>query len=79
MFIDPGCQHRGLGKTIMRQLLRRAKADGLRSVTLHSSLPAKRFYELWGFPVVKAGSIPVGGRGRLKYYEMTKPLKAIDS
>jgi N-acetylglutamate synthase-like GNAT family acetyltransferase len=75
MFIDPTCQHQGFGKRIMGRLLRRAKRQGLQRVTLDASLPAKRFYESFGFSLLESASIPVGGRGRLKYYKMAKPLR----
>ena len=44
VFVDPDHQHRGVGRTIMGELERYAKSQGLREIILNSSITAFGFY-----------------------------------
>jgi ribosomal protein S18 acetylase RimI-like enzyme len=45
VFVDPDYQQRGIGRTIMEELERYAKSQGLREIILNSSITAFGFYK----------------------------------
>jgi ribosomal protein S18 acetylase RimI-like enzyme len=57
--ISPAFQNRGVGTTIVRELLAEAQAGGttLRLQVLKTNLPARRLYERLGFEVIEQTGI----------------------
>ena len=51
MAVDPQWQGRGLGSSVLRELERRARAEGANSVVLNARRSAQRFYERHGYSV----------------------------
>jgi ribosomal protein S18 acetylase RimI-like enzyme len=45
VFVDPDHQQRGIGRTIMGELERYAKSEGLKEIVLNSSITAFGFYK----------------------------------
>lgn len=74
VYVQPCLQGRGMGKTIMRHLEERARGDGLGEVTLHASLPSRKFYESIGYELSAEDSNDVGDGEQLRYYRARKRL-----
>lgn len=74
VFVRPDCQRQNLGKTMMVELERRAKANGLSEVTLSVSLPSRKFYEYLGYEVLAERSLGVGEGQYLSYWPGKKAL-----
>ncbi len=51
MAVDPRAQSRGLGSLLLRDLERRARAAGARTVVLNARESAQRFYDQHGYRV----------------------------
>ena len=60
-FVDPDCQHQGVGTQLWQTLLERARYHRLRQLTLDADPFAQGFYERLGCKVIgqsASGSIP---------------------
>lgn len=56
--VDPKCQSQGIGSRIITLIEARLRAEGIRTLTLHTAAIAKRlvaFYKRHGFRVVRIG------------------------
>lgn len=53
VFVDPDHQRRGIGQTIMEELERYAKSQGLREIFLNSSITAFGFYKTLNYELVE--------------------------
>lgn len=69
-YLVPEVLHRGVGKAMLKEIEKRAKADGIHSLHLESTTTARSFYLRNGF--VEYGS-PVVAFG-MKSYPMRKAL-----
>jgi N-acetylglutamate synthase-like GNAT family acetyltransferase len=76
VFVDPACQHEGVGRLIMDQLENLAAAAGVTLVKLDASLPSRSFYEQLGYDVVEPASLPVEDGRRLDFFRMRKMMGA---
>jgi ribosomal protein S18 acetylase RimI-like enzyme len=74
VFVDPACQHEGVGRLIMEQLENLAAAAGVTLVKLDASLPSRSFYERLGYEVVERASLPVENGRRLDFFRMRKMM-----
>jgi ribosomal protein S18 acetylase RimI-like enzyme len=74
VFINPGFQGKGYGKTLMLALERTAVFGGCSEVTLSVSLPSKGFYEGLGYNIIKECSIDVGKGEYLNYWSAKKSI-----
>ena len=74
VFVRSDCQRQNLGKTMMVELERRARAKGLSEVTLSVSLPSRKFYEYLGYEVLAERSLDVGEGQYLNYWSGKKTL-----
>ncbi|HIJ65079.1 MAG TPA: GNAT family N-acetyltransferase [Candidatus Hydrogenedentes bacterium] len=74
VFVAPTAQGRGHGKDIMHELETRARARGVREVTLSVSLPSRKFYEHLGYEIREEAFIDVGQGERLDFWKATKRL-----
>jgi GNAT superfamily N-acetyltransferase len=76
VFVSPKHQHRGIGKSIVQELVRMALFEKLPALDLDSSLTAREFWESLGFVVQKEGHIPVRNGKELLFFRMVKTLAA---
>jgi citrate lyase synthetase len=76
VFVDPACQHEGVGRLIMEQLENLAAAAGVTRVKLDASLPSRSFYEQLGYAVVEQASRSVENGRRLDFFRMQKMMCA---
>jgi GNAT superfamily N-acetyltransferase len=76
VFVDPACQHEGVGRLIMDQLENLAAAAGVTLVKLDASLPSRSFYEQLGYDVVEPASLPVEDGRQLDFFRMRKMMGA---
>ena len=53
VFVEPDQQQRGIGRTIMAELERYAKSQGIREVVLNSSITARGFYKKLDYALVE--------------------------
>lgn len=74
VFVRPEDQGQGLGKAIMRELERRAKAKGFSEVVLSISLTSRKFYEKLKYDVLDKRSLNVGEGQYLDYWPAKKAL-----
>jgi len=74
VFIDPSCQHNGLGKLIMYDLEERALAEKVAVLGLEASLVSKQFYESLDYISREETYIPVRNEQKLSYYIMVKRI-----
>jgi GNAT superfamily N-acetyltransferase len=74
VFVGPELQRRGIGGAIMAQLEALAQAAGVAAVTLHVSLPSRRFYERLGYRAIEATRLDVGEGQYLDYFKAEKLL-----
>jgi GNAT superfamily N-acetyltransferase len=79
VFVNPEFQGRGFGSKIMDCLENEGKKAGLDFLELHSSLPAKKFYDNRSYWTLRFGHIPVENSLTLDYYRMAKMLRQINS
>ena len=79
VFVSPKHQHKGIGKSIAQELVRRALAEKLPALDLDSSLVSRVFWESLGFIVQKEDYIPVRNGKRLQYFRMAKTLADTDT
>lgn len=68
VFVLPGEQQSGLGKQIMLELESRAKLKAISTITLHVSLPARKFYEKLNYTLSDPQESEVGDGQYLKYW-----------
>ena len=74
VFVKPGLQGGGHGKTIMGALEEKAAAEGVIKSVLSVSLPAKKFYEKLGYEIIEERSRDVGEGQRLEFWKAKKLL-----
>lgn len=74
VFVEPGLQQHGLGRLIMHRLEEKAASQGIGTVRLDASLPAKAFYDNLGYTTVEAAYLTVENNRRLDFFRMQKPL-----
>jgi len=79
VFVLPEFQGHGFGKKIMDYLETEAIRSDVAFLDLHSSLPAKRFYDSGNYKTLKFCSIPVDNNLTLDYYRMAKMLKPLSN
>lgn len=79
VFVYPEFQHQGYGKTIMKELEKKAILNGVSEVVLSVSLPSKRFYENLGYRILESHTIDVGEGQPLDYWEAKKKLTKRES
>ena len=53
LFVAPDAQGRGVGRALLNEIERLARLTGAPRLTLQSSITAQRFYESFGFTVVR--------------------------
>ncbi|CAH0254709.1 GNAT family N-acetyltransferase [Roseomonas sp. CECT 9278] len=53
VFVDPACQGRGIGRSLMTQVERAAMETGVAMLTVPSSVTAEAFYARLGFVTVR--------------------------
>jgi GNAT superfamily N-acetyltransferase len=70
-YLLPGVQGQGIGKLILFALEARARALGLRKLTLQSTVDARRFYERRGY---LPGGAPEAGFGISRCHPYAKEL-----
>lgn len=69
VFVAPGVQSRGVGRALMLELERRARASGVTTLSVPSSITAERFYAKLGFVAVRDSH-----HGAERTIIMTRPL-----
>ncbi len=74
VFVHPSYQHKGIGKLIWGELLRKAELNLLTVLELDASLVSRRFWESMGFHILGEKFIPVWNDKKLIYYQMVKTL-----
>lgn len=79
VFVKPGLQGDGLGKSVMKGLENEAAKIGLDFVDLHSSLPAKKFYDSLEYKTLDHLSSQQAKWLEPAYFRMAKMLKSVDS
>jgi N-acetylglutamate synthase-like GNAT family acetyltransferase len=72
VFVNPKFQGKGLGKTIMEKLERKAVVKDIETIYLDASLFAYDFYKYLGYETISEESIDVGEGEKLDYYKMKK-------
>ena len=60
LYVSPSVKGRGVGRRLLRKLEERARAHGLKSLSLTASLNAVAFYERAGFEAVEELSEAIG-------------------
>jgi len=68
VFILPAEQKSGLGRQIMLELESRARSKEILTITLHVSLPARKFYEKLNYSLSGQQETKVGDGQHLKYW-----------
>lgn len=76
VFVSPKHQNKGIGKSIVQELVRMAQFEKLPALDLDSSLGAREFWESLGFVIQKEDHIPVRNGKRLLFFRMVKTLAA---
>ena len=74
VFVHPEFQHRGYGRSLMRELENRARSTGCREAVLSVSLPSRGFYQGLGYDLLEECSIDVGEGEHLDFWKARKPL-----
>ncbi|MGH8306766.1 MAG: GNAT family N-acetyltransferase [Gammaproteobacteria bacterium] len=64
LFVHPGHAGHGIGAELLRALETMAAHQGLREITVHSSLNARHFYEKYGY-----------GKGELEKFQLWSGLQ----
>ncbi|HEY33035.1 MAG TPA: GNAT family N-acetyltransferase [Dehalococcoidia bacterium] len=77
VFVNPLHQHRGIGKTIVQELERKALAEKSATLYLEASLVSRQFWESLGYVIQSEDFIPVGNDQKLDFYRMVKTFSAI--
>jgi len=75
VFVLPEYQGHGLGKALMVDLEKRAKAEGFAETELSVSLPSRQFYEGLGYEILETCSIDVGAGETLDFWKARKQLR----
>lgn len=73
VYIDPRYQKRGVGKTIVDELIKKAKENRLDKIVLDSTINAKKFYDSMGFNTIEKLTIKVKN-SNLDYFKMELDL-----
>ncbi len=72
VFVAPANQGSGLGQSIMSELEHLAKEMGVSEIEIHSSLPAKQFYQKLNYTLLAKAHLDVGDGQHLEYWPGTK-------
>jgi putative acetyltransferase len=78
LYVSPEAEGRGVGRELLRTLEERARAHGLKSLSLTSSLNAVAFYERAGFHAVEELTETIGPGVERASVRMFKELKSLD-
>lgn len=74
VYINPDYQNKGIGKTIVKELEKKACAKKMTALDLSSSLLSREFWLAMGYSIKEETFLDVGNGQRLDYYEMGKRL-----
>jgi GNAT superfamily N-acetyltransferase len=74
VFVRPGYQRKGYGKSVMTMLEHIAIGEGITELSLSISLPSKQFYEHLGYKIIGECALDVGEGECLKYWSGKKKL-----
>jgi GNAT superfamily N-acetyltransferase len=74
LFVDPAHARRGAGRLLLRTAEAHARAAGLTSLTLQSTLTSRAFYEHHGYAARHPESYTLPDGVRIECVRMTKPL-----
>ncbi|HJR61087.1 MAG TPA: GNAT family N-acetyltransferase [Vicinamibacterales bacterium] len=74
-YVTPGAARRGVGRALVNEIERRARAAGLAELRLVSSLTAERFYAVLGYEVVRRTEHVLRSGVRMSAVEMRKNLQ----
>jgi len=75
VYVAPEHQGRGLGRRVMAALEARARRDGVRTLRLAASIPARVFYQRLEYRLVSEESHDFPDGARLPWYKMAKDLE----
>lgn len=73
-FVEPAMARRGLGRMLMDQCLREARAAGFRSLELVSTLPGEPLYAASGFAVIERFELSLPGPIQIPVARMSRPI-----
>ncbi|HSQ80263.1 MAG TPA: GNAT family N-acetyltransferase, partial [Casimicrobiaceae bacterium] len=73
-FVEPAMARRGLGRMLMDQCLREARAAGFRSLELVSTLPGEPLYAASGFAVIERFELSLPGPIEVPVARMSRPI-----
>ncbi len=74
VYIYPGYQNRGYGKSVMQYLERMAFRNEIRTISLHAMLPALSFYVSLGYVIVEDTSYTINNEIKVFVFKMKKEL-----
>ena len=77
VFVEPGQQRSGYGRTIMAHLEQRVRDADFAAVTLDVSLPSRSFYERLGYRLSDIVRLQVGEGQTLDYWVGRKSLTLV--
>ena len=72
MVIEEDVRKQGIGAEILRHLVEKAIASGVKKISLNSRLKAIKFYEKFGFKAI--GDVFASPKTRLLHMKLEKPL-----
>jgi len=75
VFVEPGLQRHGLGRLLMQRLEEKAVDEGIKTIRLDTSLPAKAFYDSLGYVTVEPAFLVVANARRLDFFRMRKTME----
>jgi len=73
-FVEPGMARRGLGRRLMAECVREARANGFSSLELASTLPGEPLYLATGFTVLERFDLELPGGIRVPLSRMRRDL-----
>jgi N-acetylglutamate synthase-like GNAT family acetyltransferase len=73
-FISPEYQKKGYGTLLLKKILDEVKMDGLKQITVWSTVFAVDFYQSFGFTIIKQIHLPEGSND-ITLVEMQKDMR----
>jgi GNAT superfamily N-acetyltransferase len=73
-FVDPGMARRGLGRRLLDECIRAAKAGGFHALELASTLPGEPLYLARGFRVLERFDLELSGGVRVPLTRMRREI-----